>query len=258
MSAECGDVGSLHQSNKDVLSLTGPASITACQGSLRGPLPSQLTNPCYNIASKLVITSCRHVLGPMSMNLCRRMQLHQSSSSLGGLAGMTGRSRHSRDQRSTAHLFIHLFNHFVICLVQRCMKVAGVAPPQMQELIKLTDPGAIIEHGLFVRQASELDKYAETGWGKGRVTLIGDAAHPMRPTGGLPLCQAHSKASMSTRLHLALNYPACMKIWPGYDGLKLMRPTGGLPLCQAHSKASMSTRLHLALKHPAFSNMAWL
>ncbi len=64
------------------------------------------------------------------------------------------------------------------------MKLAENAAPQMQELVRRTDPSAIIEHGLFVRQAHELDKYAETGWGKGRVTLIGDAAHPMRPTGG--------------------------------------------------------------------------
>ena len=63
------------------------------------------------------------------------------------------------------------------------MKVAELAAPQMQDLVRLTDPTAIIEHGLFVRQAHELDKYAKTGWGRGCVTLIGDAAHPMRPTG---------------------------------------------------------------------------
>lgn len=73
--------------------------------------------------------------------------------------------------------------------------MAALAPPQMQDLVRLTDPSAIIEHGLFVRQASELDKYAETGWGKGRVTLIGDAAHPMRPTGDLPRLEGfYSKA----------------------------------------------------------------
>ena len=56
----------------------------------------------------------------------------------------------------------------------------------MRDVIRLTDPGAIIEHGIFVRQADELNQYAGSGWGKGRVTLIGDAAHPMRPTGESP------------------------------------------------------------------------
>ena len=46
------------------------------------------------------------VLGLMPMTFCRGMQLHQYSSPLAGLAGMTGKCRHSHDQRSTTCLLI--------------------------------------------------------------------------------------------------------------------------------------------------------
>ena len=46
----------------------------------------------------------------------------RSSSSLGGLAGVTGRSRHSHDQRLKAKLLSHLFIylHLLIVLFTRC------------------------------------------------------------------------------------------------------------------------------------------
>ena len=43
-----------------------------------------------------------------------------------------------------------------------------------------TDPGAVLEHGTYVRGPEALP---DDGWGRGRVTLLGDAAHPLRPTG---------------------------------------------------------------------------
>ena len=68
-------------------------------------------------------------------------------------------------------------------VLQNCMKVAERAAPQMQLVVRLTSPDATSQHGVYTRPACELDKDAETGWGRGRVTLLGDAAHPMRPTG---------------------------------------------------------------------------
>ncbi len=58
--------------------------------------------------------------------------------------------------------------------------------PQLEEIVRGTEPSAIVEHGLFIRPGEEVAQQQESGWGKGRVTLIGDAAHPMRPTGMAP------------------------------------------------------------------------
>ncbi|GAX76249.1 hypothetical protein CEUSTIGMA_g3693.t1 [Chlamydomonas eustigma] len=51
---------------------------------------------------------------------------------------------------------------------------------QLLQLFKATDPTAIVEHALYVRPASDL---RPEWFGKGRVVIMGDAAHPMRPTG---------------------------------------------------------------------------
>ena len=53
-------------------------------------------------------------------------------------------------------------------------------PNVLVDLMKQTDPSTVAEHGIFTRSA---ESYPEHRWGKGRVTLIGDAAHPVRPTG---------------------------------------------------------------------------
>ena len=68
-------------------------------------------------------------------------------------------------------------------LLQRCLKVVG--DHYSQELLhtmKSTDPSAVLEHGTYVRPPEALP---EDGWGKGRCSLLGDAAHPLRPTGEL-------------------------------------------------------------------------
>ncbi len=40
-----------------------------------------------------------------------------------------------------------------------------------------TDPDCYVEHGVWTRGV-------ERRWGAGRVTLLGDAAHPVRPVTG--------------------------------------------------------------------------
>ena len=69
--------------------------------------------------------------------------------------------------------------------MQRALKIAAGFAPQFHDFIKQTPPTAVVEHGLFARPPETLEAFAEEGWGKGRVTLIGDAIHPARPTGVL-------------------------------------------------------------------------
>ena len=63
------------------------------------------------------------------------------------------------------------------------MKAAEGFAPQFVEWVRQTPPTAVVEHGLFARPAEAIEAFAEGGWGKGRITLIGDAIHPARPTG---------------------------------------------------------------------------
>ena len=53
----------------------------------------------------------------------------------------------------------------------------------IKDLIDVTDESTVLEHNLHVRHP---DSLAQGCWGAGRVTLVGDAAHPMRPASGVP------------------------------------------------------------------------
>ena len=55
-------------------------------------------------------------------------------------------------------------------------------PAACLDRIRGTDPGTVTEHGIFTRAPGALPP---GGWGRGRVTLVGDAAHPVRPTGAV-------------------------------------------------------------------------
>ena len=63
---------------------------------------------------------------------------------------------------------------------QRCLQVlAGVWEPVLH-LVQATPPASLVEHGVYTRPASSMRPEC---LGRGRVVIIGDAAHPMRPTG---------------------------------------------------------------------------
>lgn len=111
------------------------------------------------------------------------------------------------------------------------MKVAQRAAPQMAEVVSLTSPDATSQHGVYTRPACKLDKYAETGWGRGWVTLLGDAAHPMRPMGKL-LCQWHFHKMVLTRL-TGLLWPLLACTMSTTHELQVSRLSFGHQACQA-------------------------
>lgn len=58
------------------------------------------------------------------------------------------------------------------------------AEPTISAAIDATDPTTALEHNLYVGHPNSLQG---GHWGAGRVTLVGDVAHPVRPTGDSPL-----------------------------------------------------------------------
>lgn len=50
------------------------------------------------------------------------------------------------------------------------------------DIIDATNDATVLEHNMHVRHP---DGLAQGYWGQGRVTLAGDAAHPLRPASGI-------------------------------------------------------------------------
>ena|SRR5271165_1731811 len=65
--------------------------------------------------------------------------------------------------------------------------------PPIQSLLESTDPSDII-------RADARDRGAIRSWGKGRVTLLGDAAHPITPNVGQGACMAIEDAACLAKL----------------------------------------------------------
>ena len=96
--------------------------------------------------------------------------------------------------------------------MQRCLQVLSHAGhdekwADLRKIIEATDPDAVLEHGTYTRPAEAIP---DDGWGKGRVTLLGDAAHPLRPTGGLRRIKHRPLLELS--LVSAMVLPCCESI----------------------------------------------
>ena len=62
----------------------------------------------------------------------------------------------------------------------RCIKVLRGFHPSFLAVVEDTPGEVVVEHGLFVRPAAKMNAEA---YGQGRVVVVGDAAHALRPTG---------------------------------------------------------------------------
>ena len=49
------------------------------------------------------------------------------------------------------------------------------------DIVERTDPTTVTQHGLYMRPLNNTTP--EQGWGKGRISLLGDAAHATIPNG---------------------------------------------------------------------------
>lgn len=49
------------------------------------------------------------------------------------------------------------------------------------DIVEGTDASTVTQHGLYMRPLN--DTTSEHGWGRGRVSLLGDAAHATIPNG---------------------------------------------------------------------------
>lgn len=64
---------------------------------------------------------------------------------------------------------------------KRCLATLEGWAPSFLDIVAATPPERVVEHGLFIRSANTMSPAA---YGAGRVVVLGDAAHPVRPTGG--------------------------------------------------------------------------
>jgi 2-polyprenyl-6-methoxyphenol hydroxylase-like FAD-dependent oxidoreductase len=76
--------------------------------------------------------------------------------------------------------------------------------PPVEALLDATPEGAITATGIY-------DRPPARRWGAGRITLLGDAAHPMTPNIGQGACQALEDAVVLGR---------CLADAPGAEGLR--------------------------------------
>ena len=63
---------------------------------------------------------------------------------------------------------------------ERCLQALAGVSDKVLRLITVTPPASLVEHGVYIRPH---DSVSADSFGRGRVVIMGDAAHPMRPTG---------------------------------------------------------------------------
>ena len=90
----------------------------------------------------------------------------------------------------------------------------------IEALIRATDPTAILRNDIY-------DRPPLHSWGSGRVTLLGDAAHPMTPNLGQGACQALEDAAVLVRM--LRNSSALTDTLRHYEAARIQRTT---PLVQ--------------------------
>lgn len=62
----------------------------------------------------------------------------------------------------------------------RCLQAMAGVSEAVLRLIAATPANSLVEHGVYIRPA---DSISADSFGRGRVVIMGDAAHPLRPTG---------------------------------------------------------------------------
>jgi 2-polyprenyl-6-methoxyphenol hydroxylase-like FAD-dependent oxidoreductase len=79
----------------------------------------------------------------------------------------------------------------------------------IEALIAATDEAAILQHDIY-------DREPLARWSDGRVTLLGDAAHPMTPNLGQGACQAIEDAlALADALRSGADVPAALRAYQG-------------------------------------------
>jgi 2-polyprenyl-6-methoxyphenol hydroxylase-like FAD-dependent oxidoreductase len=107
-------------------------------------------------------------------------------------------------------------------------------------LIAATEPGAILRNDMYDRPPSRR-------WSGGRVTLVGDAAHPMTPNQGQGACQALEDA-IALGASLA-GQPDLAKAFAEYEKRRLRRANHAVAMSrQASQGVHLENRLLCALR----------
>lgn len=101
-----------------------------------------------------------------------------------------------------------------------------------EDVVRATPDDAIVRIGIF-------DRPPLTRWGQGRITLLGDAAHPMTPNLGQGACQAiEDAATLAACLHADANPLTAL---PAYEARRLARTRSMVEQSRISGKLSQSS-----------------